>query len=79
MIPLFLTVEETAEYLQCTTETVESLIRRGKIRAIHDGSQYLLNKEQFATHMEQIELYKKQYEEWLAEPLPEDLDIKDED
>ena len=76
---MFLTVEETATYLQCPVDAIESLIRQGKIRAIYDGEQYLINKEQFASHLEQMEIYKKQLAEWQAEPMPEDLDIKDED
>ncbi len=50
-----------------------------KIRAIHDGQQYLINKEQFQTHLEQLEKYKEMIQEFLNEPLPEDIDVKDED
>lgn len=40
---------------------------------------YLIYKEQFNTHMEQVDKYKKLVEEILSEPVPEDIDIKDED
>ncbi|MEK4874530.1 hypothetical protein N1I87_07440 [Bacillus sp. FSL W8-0102] len=36
-------------------------------------------KDQFNTHLEQMEKLKKQLEEWYNEPIPEDLDVKDED
>jgi len=37
------------------------------------------NKEQFKTHVEQMEEYRQLIEEILNEPIPEDIDIKDED
>ncbi|CAM3905558.1 excisionase family DNA-binding protein [Lederbergia lenta] len=76
---MYLTMEETAEYLQFPVAFIENLIQQGKIRALHDGENYLINKEQFNDHLEQLEKYKKQLAEWQAEPLPEDMDIKDED
>lgn len=76
---MYLTMEETAEYLQFPVLFIEKLIQQGKIRALHDGENYLINKEQFNDHLEQMEKYKKQLAEWQAEPLPEDMDIKDED
>ena len=37
------------------------------------------NREQFNTHMEQMEKYKEWAESVLNEPIPEDPDVKDED
>ncbi|MEQ6375648.1 excisionase family DNA-binding protein [Bacillaceae bacterium S4-13-56] len=76
---MYLTVKETAEYLSMHPSVVESLIQEKKIRAVHDGEQYLINKEQFATHLNQLEKLRKQMQEYLTEPLPEDPDVKDED
>jgi excisionase family DNA binding protein len=76
---MYLTIKETAEYLSLPESTVESLIKQKKIRAIYDGSDYLINKEQFNTHLKQMEKYKHLVEEIFNEPIPEDLDIKDED
>jgi excisionase family DNA binding protein len=76
---MYLTIKETAEYLALPESYVESLIQQKKIRTLFDGSQHLINKEQFNTHLEQIETYKKLVEEYLSEPLPEDWDAKDED
>ncbi|WP_210364007.1 excisionase family DNA-binding protein [Bacillus sp. REN3] len=79
MTDVYLTVKEASEYLSMPEHQIEKLIFQGKIRAIHDGSQYLLYKDQFNTHLKQLEKYKKLVEEILSEPVPEDIDIKDED
>lgn len=76
---MYLTVKETAEYLSLEEAYIESLILQKRIRAVHDGEQYLINKDQFNTHLEQVENYKKLVEEILNEPIPEDWDAKDED
>lgn len=76
---MYLTVKETAEYLSLPESTIESLILQKKIRTIYDGSQYLIYKDQFNTHLKQVEKYKELIEEILNEPIPEDVDVKDED
>lgn len=76
---MYLTIKETAEYLSVPEVTVESLIKQRKIRALFDGAEYLIYKEQFTTHLTQIKKYKQLIEELLSEPIPEDLDVKDED
>ncbi|WP_017754139.1 helix-turn-helix domain-containing protein [Calidifontibacillus oryziterrae] len=76
---MYVTIKEAAQYLNMKESTIQALIQQKRIRAIFDGQQYLINKEQFNTHMEQMEQYKKLVEEILNEPIPEDLDIKDED
>lgn len=76
---MYLTVKEAAEYLSITEEAVQSLIQTKRIRAVFDGESYLVNKEQFNTHLKQVEKYKELIEEILNEPIPEDRDIKDED
>ncbi|HDR4320957.1 helix-turn-helix domain-containing protein [Bacillus anthracis] len=79
MNALYITVEEAAEYLNLPKSYIEELIQQKKIRALFDGEQYLLNKEQFNTHLEQMEKYRQLVEEILNEPIPEDMDVKDED
>lgn len=76
---MYLTVEEAAEYLSVSPLYVENLILSGKIRVLHDGENYLIYKEQFNTHLEQLEKYKLLVDELANEPIPEDKDIKDED
>ncbi|ASB89006.1 excisionase family DNA-binding protein [Bacillus sonorensis] len=76
---MYLTIKETAEYLSLSEAYIEQLIREKKIRVIDDGQQYLINKEQFNSHLEQMEKYKELVEAILNEPIPEDPDVKDED
>jgi excisionase family DNA binding protein len=76
---LYLTIKETAEYLSVPEATVKSLIQQKKIRALLDGEEYLIYKEQFSTHLKQMEKYKQLIEEILNEPIPESIDVKDED
>lgn len=79
MSDIYLNLNEAAEYLSISEEKLKRLIVQGRVRAIHDGNQYLLNKEQFNTHLSQMEKYKELAEEYYNEPIPEDRDIKDED
>ncbi|WP_062197322.1 helix-turn-helix domain-containing protein [Massilibacterium senegalense] len=76
---MYLTVKETAAYLEMPESYIVQWIHEKRIRAVFDGEQYLINKEQFNHHLKQVENMKKQWEEWLTEPLPEDIDVKDED
>lgn len=76
---MYLTIKETAEYLEVPEETVKSLIQQKKIRSVFDGEQYLINRDQFSTHLKQLEKYKELIEEILNEPIPESIDVKDED
>lgn len=76
---MYVTIKETAEYLSLSEAYIEQLIREKKIRAVYDGRQFLINKEQFGTHLEQMEKYKELVEAILNEPIPEDPDVKDED
>lgn len=76
---MYLTIEETSEYLSIAQSSIHSFIVHGRIRAVHDGEQYMINKDQFSTHLEQVEKYKLMIQEYLNEQLPEDIDVKDED
>lgn len=77
---MYLTVEETAEYLSVSVSYIESLILQKKIRVLRDGEDnVLIYKDQFKAHFEQLEKYKMLVEELANEPIPEDKDIKDED
>jgi excisionase family DNA binding protein len=76
---MYLTVKEAADYLSMSEATVEKLIQQKRIRALFDGEQYLIYQEQFNTHLKQMEKYRLFVEEVLNEPIPEDIDVKDED
>ncbi|UPM52460.1 excisionase family DNA-binding protein [Gottfriedia acidiceleris] len=76
---MYLTIKETAEYLDLDESYIHQLIKERKIRAVHDGEQYLIYKEQFNHHLEQMEKAKKMIADYYNEPIPEDIDVKDED
>ncbi|WP_339216870.1 excisionase family DNA-binding protein [Ornithinibacillus sp. FSL M8-0202] len=76
---MYVTIPELAEYLSMNEAKVKSLVLQGKIRAIHDGEQFLVNKTQFTTHLEQVKKYRLMIQEYLNTPIPEDVDVKDED
>ncbi|MBM7649871.1 excisionase family DNA binding protein [Bacillus ectoiniformans] len=76
---MYLSIKETAEYLSMPASHIEKLIQQKKIRAMFDGEQYLINKEQFNEHFKQLEKYNALKEEYMNEPIPEDWDAKDED
>ncbi|HEX5563495.1 MAG TPA: excisionase family DNA-binding protein [Sporosarcina sp.] len=76
---MYMTIEETAEYLGMPIEQVRKYVWEGRIRSVHDGEQFLINQDQFSNYFNQLERLKKQIEDYLNEPLPPDRDIKDED
>ncbi|HSJ38171.1 MAG TPA: helix-turn-helix domain-containing protein [Planococcus sp. (in: firmicutes)] len=76
---MYMTVTETATHLSMPPEQVSRYILEGRIKAVHDGEQYMINTSQFDTHFQQLELAKQELEEWKATPIPDDVDIKDED
>ncbi|MFC7061703.1 excisionase family DNA-binding protein [Halobacillus seohaensis] len=76
---MYITIKETADYLDVPEAYVENLIRESKIRTIHDGEQYLINQSQFDTYFKQIENYRAMIQDYLNDPIPKDLDINDED
>lgn len=76
---MYITISETAEHLGMPVEQVRKYVFEGRIRSIHDGEQYLINRDQFGLYFEQLEIIKSQMDEWRSEPIPPDRDIKDED
>lgn len=76
---MYMTVPEAASFLSMPQEQVTRYILEGRIRAVHDGEQYMINTSQFETHFQQLEQAKQELEEWKAMPIPEDVDIQDED
>jgi len=76
---MYLTIPAVAEYLSINESQITALVLQGRIRSVHDGEQFLINKEQFTTHFEQVEKYQKMIQDYLNEPIPEDIDVHDED
>ncbi|RKL68964.1 hypothetical protein CR203_02690 [Salipaludibacillus neizhouensis] len=76
---MYFTVKEVADYLSMSEPIILHLVHEGKIRAVHDGEQFVINIEQFNDHFDQLEKVKQLIDEWKQEPIPEDPDVKDED
>lgn len=76
---MYLTIEETAVYLSMPIHQVRDYVLEGRIKAVHDGDQFLINQAQFERHLDQVEEMKRQIDEWRNTPIPEDIDVKDED
>ncbi|GGC98734.1 hypothetical protein GCM10007216_31890 [Thalassobacillus devorans] len=76
---MYLTIQETAEYLDIPVSYIHKMVLENKIKTIDDGQQVLINKDQFSNYFEQVEKYRSTLQEYLGEPLPPDPDIKDED
>lgn len=76
---MYKTVAETAVLLSMPEEQIKRYVAEGRIKAVHDGEQYMVNTSQFDTHFQQLEQAKQELEEWKNTPIPEDFDVKDED
>lgn len=76
---MYKTVAETAKDISMPEEQVLRYIYAGRIKAVFDGVQYLVNSAQFDTYHEQLERIKEEIEIWRNTPIPEDIDVKDED
>ncbi|MGG4452715.1 excisionase family DNA-binding protein [Brevibacillus porteri] len=75
----YLTVEETAAYLELPETFIMEKIKQGRIRAVHDGNEYIINKEQFNHHLEEISKLREFEDAARHDPIPESYDVKDED
>ncbi|MED4782775.1 glucose-6-phosphate isomerase [Brevibacillus choshinensis] len=75
----YLTVSETAEYLELPEMFILEKIKEGRIRTVHDGTEYLINKEQFKHHLEELRRLREWEDASRHEPIPESYDVKDED
>ncbi|MFY3791978.1 DNA-binding protein [Ureibacillus sp. MALMAid1270] len=76
---MYKSVAETAKDISMPEEQVLRYIYEGRIKAVHDGTQFLINSTQFNTYYEQLERIKEEIEIWRNTPIPEDPDVKDED
>lgn len=76
---MYFTIEETADFLSMPEQQVRKYVVEGRIKSVHDGEQYLINQSQFEHHLKQVEAVKRQIDEWHNTPIPEDIDVKDED
>lgn len=76
---MYLTLEETAKFLDIKLSEVYRLIHEKQIRTVSDGEDLLVNDQQFNLYLKSLETYKMEIQDYLNEIPPEDIDIKDED
>lgn len=76
---MYLTIQETADYLDLPVSDIYRLIREKQVRVVRVDDEVLLYKEQFNLYLKERERQKAAFEAYLNEPIPEDPDIKDED
>lgn len=76
---MFKTIEETAADIGMPEYQILQYIYSGRIKAMHDGEQFLINSQQFDLYHQQLERIKEEIEIWRNTPIPEDIDVKDED
>ncbi|MGE5701980.1 MAG: excisionase family DNA-binding protein [Clostridia bacterium] len=76
---MYMTVKETAAYLQLSVSFILEKIAEGRIRAVHNGEEYMINKEQFNHFLDQLAKLKEELAKEKDEVIPESYDYKDED
>ena len=52
---MYHTIPEIAEHLGMPVQQVQKYVMEGRIRAVHDGEQFLINQDQFNLYFEQLE------------------------
>ena len=76
---MYQTIEGIAEYLEGDIAYVLYLIREKQISTITVDDEVLINRSQFDFFIKQRQKMIEEYQKYLDEPIPEDIDIKDED
>lgn len=76
---MYLTIEQTADYLNLSVNEIIRLIRERQIRTLIVDDEVLIYREQFNLFLREIEKKKYERDEYLQTPIPEDPDVKDED
>ncbi|WP_062532705.1 helix-turn-helix domain-containing protein [Jeotgalibaca dankookensis] len=76
---MYLTINQTAEYLNLPVHEIQRLIRENQIRIVTVDDEILIYQEQFNLFLKEMEKKKRERDEFLSTPIPEDPDIKDED
>ena len=76
---MYRTIEGIAEYLEVDIAYVLYLIREKQISTITVDDEVIINQSQFDFFIKQRQKMIEEYQKYLDEPIPEDIDIKDED
>ena len=72
-------VQQTAENLEIDLGYLMHLIQTKQVKTVEVDGELLLNSAQFDFFLKQRERLLEEYQKYLDEPIPEDIDIKDED
>ena len=76
---MYYTVQQTAENLEIDLGYLMHLIQTKQVKTVEVDGELLLNSAQFDFFLKQRERLLEEYQKYLDEPIPEDIDIKDED
>lgn len=76
---MYLTIEQTADYLNLSVNEIIRLIREQQIRTLIVDDEVLIYREQFNLFLKEMEKKKRERDDYFQTPIPEDLDVKDED
>ena len=76
---MYLTIQETADYLDLPISEIHRLIREKQIRVLRLEDEIMIYREQFNLFLTEREKEKAALEDYLNTPVPEDIDIKDEE
>ncbi|WP_232697716.1 DNA-binding protein [Brevibacillus daliensis] len=76
---MYLNVAETAAYLELPEWYIREKIADGQIRAVHNGEEYFMNRDQFTHTLDELKRLREFEDIEKFEPVPESYDYKDED
>ncbi|MBS4749851.1 hypothetical protein GMA11_06470 [Granulicatella sp. zg-ZJ] len=76
---MYLSPQETADYLDLSLQDITRLIREKQIRYLVVDDDIFINANQFTLFLKERDKYIKELQDYLNTPLPEDIDVKDED
>ncbi len=76
---MYLSIEDTAAYLEVNPRLVKRYMREHQITWLVVDDEILINTNQFDFFLKQRQKAIEEYQRYLDEPIPEDIDIKDED
>jgi len=62
---MYITIPKAAEHLGMPVEQVTKYVLEGRIRAIHDGEQFMINQDQFELYFDQLKIAKQQLADWI--------------
>ena len=73
---MYYTVQQTAENLEIDLGYLMHLIQTKQVKTVEVDGELLLNSAQFDFFLKQRERLLEEYQKYLDEPIPEDIDIR---